>query len=546
MMKKTHIFIIVVFLLFGLISCRGKETSYDIIQANDPDVPYRIQTIEDGTQKKSYIENRQGIAEIFLSSEIRTDIVVMADQIEIEELEPYFAIAKETGLNTLELPFLWKMFETGKREYDNETINWMLDTAKAYDLKINLIWYGSFVDGESRTGYYPNDIKEDTDTYAVEKDLYDFGIFGRVRVLDWTDEDLLSRETYALYRLMNEVHAWNQANDQYDPIVSVQIGQGLDRFPRWRINQYEVTDDEGILMTQSDGWDVVNTYVDHMSRAVKYADYQPLTRIEFTEQNGVVGYVYDLYDLEYVDLVSPTYLHTIANVKTGIPNFQGAFPNMPIYNAQNWADDMNHKNLLASFALGAIGFNSYQLSAAVHYPEPPNGALYARIDRSKSAVSDMFEQNNQRVDDLKGMIEGLEAAYPVVAKTTYGNMLVLGMDTRLEPEEQQKLYARNGLMVTSTNPVDGLGFILSNKDEVLAYATKSMTLTFDHAVFVNASFGSYDDFGFWQNDGSVVLENNITLELDAHTLYRLRVASIDDLPDRIPEGFSDAVDAIRG
>ena len=547
MMRKIVIYLLVISALFFLMACQKESKRVILEEKTTFHAPYRMESHTVSTYEKSYIVNRQGVPELILSSEIRLDIIMLADQLEIEDVEPYFAIAKETGLNTVELPFLWTWIETEKDVYDTTMLFKLLDYAKAYDLKINFIWYGSFVDGESRTGLYPNYIAEDHHTYKVMLDLYDFGIFGRVKMMDWTNQALLDRESLAIYEMFNAVYDWNIENNRYDPVVMVQLGQGLDRFPRWRITQYEVLGDDGILLTQQEGWDIVETYIKALSQAVKYAAYRPLTRIEFTEQNGVVGYVTSIKNLPHIDLVSPTYLHSIANAKTGIRNFVTDLPGMPIYNAQNWADDSNHKNMLATIALGAFGFNAYQLSAAVYYPEPPNGALYHRIDRSQDTVLTMFTQKNQRVDLFKPIYHALSKAYVDVLMTPRQNFVVLGMDTRISSGNPQYLYTQSGLMFTYSNPEHGLGFVIQHGDYVTLFASEDATITFENVIFINATQGYYDQNGNWINQGQVSLSNNnLTLTIEKNTVYRLRISTLQALPVPLSANYVNSFDAIRG
>ena len=139
-------------------------------------------------------------------------------------------------------------------------------------------------------------------------DLFDFAHYGRVSIMDWSDDDLLERETKAIYNMMNYVYEWNHKNDLYDPVVSVQIGQGAERFQRWRITQYVVLDKEGNLYNANDAWAMVHKYLNTVAKGVKYSKYKALTRVEFCEQNSVVNYVRDIEQLEFIDIVCPTYL----------------------------------------------------------------------------------------------------------------------------------------------------------------------------------------------------------------------------------------------
>ncbi len=534
---KKYIIMMMFILTIGLTSCDENTTT------NNQEIlePYTIKTNITEYGSKSYIENSAGLPIISLSTEVRLDQLILADKVTNEELEEYFKLASDTGFNTLDLAFMWSSVETSKDIYDDTLINNILDLANEYNLMLNLNWYGSFVDGETRSAYIPDYIYENNEDYPFIADLYDFGVFGRIGIIDFSNENLMTRESKAIKALMDFVNVWSSENLVY-PLVQVQIGQGLDRFPRWRINQYEVMD-EGILMTSSKGWELVNGYIDNISSAVKDSNYKALTRVEFTEQNAVVNYVYNIYDLENVDLVSPTYLHQMPNVKSGMLSFQESFDTLPIYNAQNWCDDNSHRLVLASFALGGIGFNTYPLTFPRYYPVSNSGQLYGRYNPEGDVL---FEEVNQRATDLRNIMLGLSQAYVDVAKTPRRNFLVLGLDNRISDGETQKLYTFDGLIVDSTMGEAGEGFVISNDGYVYVYTTQAANIAFSNVTFLNATLGYYDLNGDWISESDVALQNqNDVLITEAFKLYRLKVFNLNELPTNLSEDYISSYDAIR-
>lgn len=536
------VFTCFVILLIVLVGC-NKQKENKLVRTSEYIEPYAIITSD---QYKTHLVDKYGIPYIMLSTEIRTDILMFADGLTPEEMEPYFALVKHTDLNTIELPIIWSDIEISQDQYRFDTIKTYLDLAKKYDLKVNLLWYGSLIDGETRTALIPQYIREDEKTYPIIQDLYDFGIFGRVKIYDWTNDNLLYREGLALYNVMNYVYEWNKNNDNYDPVVMVQIGQGADRFPRWRVNQYEVKDEDGLLLANEEAWNIVNTYLTEVAKGVKYAKYRALTRVEFTEQNAVVNYVRTIYQLDNIDIVAPTYLHSIANVKSGIRNFSDEFNDIPIINPENWANDHNHRSLLATFALGGVGYVAYPLSWAVYYPEPVNGALYNRININGNNLEEQFTQKGTRANDTKAITQGLTKAYIDVAKTKRGNFAVIGMDNRINVGDPQKIYTQSGVMFSYQSSEQSLGFVLVNDGYVYVYSTANGVITFSNVTFITATKGYYDKQGNWINEGSVsFIENNLGLEIEKETLYRIKIYAVNPLPTTIPTDYVNTVDSIR-
>lgn len=542
-MKNIKYFVLplIILNLFGCNDNIISSSTQDIVN-QEGITPYHQEVSESG---KAILLNRKEVPQIILSSLLRTDLFINADFKNASEMEDYFAIAKETNMNTIELSIMWSQIEKSYDNYDYTDLKCYLDFAKKYDLKINLEWYGSFVDGETHMSNVPNYIN-DSSTYPIIKDMFDFANFGRCKILDWSNENLLNREQKAIYNMMNYIYSWNLENDNYDPVIMVQIGQGVDRFQRWRVDAYDIQD-----MTSERAWNLAKKYLNEVGKGVKYSKYKAITRSEFCEQNAVVNYVRDIKDLEYIDVVSPTYLHEIASTKNGIKSFNDEYSEMFLMNSENWASDINHKQTLATFAMGASGYVSYQLSCPLYFPESPNGALYKRYNESGTTLEEKFVENNTRATDTKNINKALLDAYIGVANAPRNRFASFGLNNLLNSKEEseQKIYLNNGLMFKYSNPNDALGFAISDGNYVYAYSSKDALLEIGNCTITMAQSGSFNKSGEWDISSSVTLENNSILNLNAGKVYRIRIASINDLPSATSLkdlGYLTPLDSIRG
>lgn len=541
---KNIKYLVLPLIILNLFGCNDNiisSSTQDIVN-QEGITPYHQEVSESG---KAILLNRKEVPQIILSSLLRTDLFINADFKNASEMEDYFAIAKETNMNTIELSIMWSQIEKSYDNYDYTDLKCYLDFAKKYDLKINLEWYGSFVDGETHMSNVPNYIN-DSSTYPIIKDMFDFANFGRCKILDWSNENLLNREQKAIYNMMNYIYSWNLENDNYDPVIMVQIGQGVDRFQRWRVDAYDIQD-----MTSERAWNLAKKYLNEVGKGVKYSKYKAITRSEFCEQNAVVNYVRDIKDLEYIDVVSPTYLHEIASTKNGIKSFNDEYSEMFLMNSENWASDINHKQTLATFAMGASGYVSYQLSCPLYFPESPNGALYKRYNESGTTLEEKFVENNTRATDTKNINKALLDAYIGVANAPRNRFASFGLNNLLNSKEEseQKIYLNNGLMFKYSNPNDALGFAISDGNYVYAYSSKDALLEIGNCTITMAQSGSFNKSGEWDISSSVTLENNSILNLNAGKVYRIRIASINDLPSATSLkdlGYLTPLDSIRG
>ncbi len=552
MKKFTKLIPLLLVICFVLSSCAVVSTTNNEIKniTDKYDQPYNAST---STSGKGVLLNRQSVPIIMTSALLRTDLLVNADFLQPSEMEDYFAIAKETNLNTLELTLMWSQIEPEKDAYDFSALEVYLNYAKTYNLKLNIEWYGSFVDGETHTANIPDYIADDHDTYPLIADLYDFANYGRCCIMDWTNENLLERESLALWNTMNFIYEWNQNNDHYDPVIMVQIGQGTDRFQRWRIEAYNIIDDDGSTMSQEKAWSMVQTYINEMARAVKYSSYKALTRVEFCEQTAVVNYVRDIEKLEYVDVVSPTYLHEISSTKNGIKSFADEYSEMFIMNAENWASDLNERQILATFGMGASGYVSYQLSSPRYYPESPNGALYSRYNPDGQTLSEKFTEKGTRATTTASINGALLKAYIAVANAPRSLFATFGLNNLLNnktgEERTQNIYLSNGILLTYSNPENAIGFAIYDENYIYAWSNADAELIILNCTLTVCQKGSFDEDGEWINDGNVMLSNNTTLSCESGIVYRIRVGNVSSLPSSATlkeQGFLSPLDSIRG
>ena len=513
--------------------------------------PYKQELSDAG---KARIVDSVGTPQLILSALVRTDLLINADFLDSDEIEDYFAICKETGLNTIEIVIMWSQIEIDYNRYDFTDVKNYLDYAKKYGLKVNLEWYGSFVDGESHSANVPDYITNNPSTYPMIMDLFDFANYGHASIMDWSNDNLIKREAKAIYHLMNYVYDWNQENGNYNPVIMVQIGQGLDRFARWRIDAYKVLGSDGNLYNTDEAWTMINKYANGIAQGVKYSKYKALTRVEFCEQNAVVNYVRNIKELEYIDMVCPTYLHTIPTQKNGIKNFAEEFTDMAVLNVENWASDENHKHLLTTMAMGGSGYVSYQLSSPLYYPESPNGTLYNRYNAEGETLAEKFVEKNNRASKTKQLNEMLTKAYVAVANSKRTTFAAFGLNNLVSSGTVQKIYIKtdtdnNGILLQFSNPADTLAFVVYDQNYLYVATTSNASFQFTNCTLTVCQKGYFNASGDWESQGNVTLKDNKQLTAEKDVVYRIRVTGISSLPSSSQldsNGYKGTLDSVRG
>ena len=543
-MKKS-LFLLPI-LLIASCNNTSKPSNKDVnfVDHKDGLTPYRYERSDGG--KARIVDNNHNPI-LVQSTLLRTDLLKNADFMTASEMEDYFAVAKETAMNTVDITIMWSEIETSYNVYEFSELDYYLSYAKQYDLKLNIEWYGSFTDGETHTVNLPDYVVEDQKTYPLIIDMFDFANYGRCEIINWKNSALIHREQLALYSMMNHIYDWTVGHNNYAPVMMLQIGQGIDRFQRWRIEAYKVPGSDGNLMGADEAWSMVNNYINQMGKAVKYSKYKALTRVEFCEQNAVVNYVRNIANLEYVDFVSPTYLHEIGNTKNGIRSFADDYEDMPVINAENWANDINYKQILVNYALGGTGYVSYQLSAPRYFPESPNGALYKRYNAEGATLAQKFAQNGTRATDTKMINTALSKLFVPACNAVRANFATFGLDG-LVTGQMQKEYLKCGLLLDFSNPTDNLGFAIYDQNYLYCFCNKSAVLTINNCTITVGQRGSFSANGTWTSEETITLTDNKTLNMTANATYRIRLASIASLPSQSElqtNGYKSTLDSIR-
>ena len=165
-MKKYNI-LLALFILSSCVSCntnsnQSENKNDQMVNQEIADKPYSQSASDDG---KVRIVDKNDNPMLVLSALLRTDLLINADFLTANQMEDYFAICKETGLNCIDIPIMWSQIEKQYDNYDFTDIKTYLDFAKRYDLKVNIEWYGSFVDGETHSANIPEYVYKDRKSY---------------------------------------------------------------------------------------------------------------------------------------------------------------------------------------------------------------------------------------------------------------------------------------------------------------------------------------------------------------------------------------------
>lgn len=80
-------------------------------------------------------------------------------------LEPYWEPLKQAGINTVLAVIGWEQVEPEEGEFDFTLVDNLITDARAHDLKLMLLWFGSWKNGMS--SYHPKWVKNDNDRFPL-------------------------------------------------------------------------------------------------------------------------------------------------------------------------------------------------------------------------------------------------------------------------------------------------------------------------------------------------------------------------------------------
>ena len=102
-----------------------------------------------------------------------------------EYMKPYWPQLKESGVNTVLAVVSWEMIEPEEGKFDFKVVDELIEDARANDLKLALLWFGSWKNGY--TSYTPKWVKKDTGRFplALTKDGKQLSIMTTLSQTSW-------------------------------------------------------------------------------------------------------------------------------------------------------------------------------------------------------------------------------------------------------------------------------------------------------------------------------------------------------------------------
>lgn len=487
---------------------------------NDYVVASKMSTLNNGKTIIEYLNKPFTL----LGTEIRTDGFMNADKFSIEECEVFFAKAKELEVTTLQIPLEWKDIEPKEGEFDFTYLKKILEYADKYGLKLELLWYGTSMCGESHSYSIPEYILADGLTYPKYDadrtgEFWDY--YGISWFLDLTNENLLRKESEALTKSMNFIYEYNKETNTF-PVVAVQILNEVDNFVRWRIiDKYIVSPITHERMSVEEAWNNVMTPLNRYGLAVKNSKYRCVTTTNFAkstcgdyigtpsqvfiDDNNVYdppSWVKDIFNLEGIDCVGDDcYDASVKNMKGVMNMFGEKLPGNFPHCAENAGDYDNIASLtLAAFSQGA-GYCIYDLCTPLTFTKDGEN-----VDQGITVMNkDTHEiTNTNHFNNVKEMNRLLKDAGENVVSFNPNDFIAYNAKTRNPLLNTTQTINTTHVKTTFNTTSGALGFGVENDNSFIFGVDKEATIKLENIHITNVQKGRFinDEFVVEEELGS--------------------------------------------
>lgn len=458
-----------------------------------------VSRIAKTTDGKTYIEV-DGKPFLYAGAQVRQDLFCNVDFLKAADIEKYFAAAAKLGVTCIGVPIQWSDIEYRKDEYAFTKLDTFFGFCNKYNLKMEILWFGSVMCGSTHSLFVPSYLLNEGDTYPKEGPIGkdDFG--GIAYRLDVDNPNILERESKAVAALMDHIWEWDRMNGGKHPIIGVQVENEPDSYPRW----------------QQGDWSGLYTLLDTIGKTVKDSKYKVVTRVNVTCVNDVFDWVESIFNLEGIDIVGPDpYCFSPVEIKDAINNYSGKLPGNFAHIPENKAAIPQCDSLmLSAFATGG-GYNMYELATV----------LYAGNYTEEFGILNRDLTDKPYTQRVRNLLRCLRDLYVDVVLTPQDNFAAFNINTTNPKLIFTQTANAGNVAITYDTSNGGLAGAMVCNGYIAAFTTTDGKMSFDNASLGAVETGSYDAEGRWKKDGAAQLKGN-TLEMKANTAYRIALTEV--------------------
>lgn len=480
---------------------------------------------------------------LFIGAQIRTDAFMNCDKLSYSQIKALFAEASKLGVTCVQIPVEWAKLEYAQDKFDYTFLFNILNFANEYDIKVELLWFGTNMCGDTHSYTVPDYILRDGKTYpkfdALRTGEY-WNYYGIMWFLDFDNENLIARETNAITKMMEYVYEYDSTHGAHKPVIGVQVLNEPDIFARWRIKDKNVLSREtGETMTIDEAYTKICNSLNALGKAVKAAKYKVYTRVNlasstnadaFGNANGIYSgtdvknapdFAIIMQALEGIDIIGDdSYTSSIRNIKGITSMFATKIPNNFGHIAENDGDYSNTASLLLTAISQHGGYSVYDLLTSPYFIANGTGKVDQGIMSYKSGSYTEFTYK-KHYQQVKDVINGLKMVDFEVYNVSAEDFACFNLKTDNAKDSLNQTVNTTNVTLTFVTSNGAIGYAIDAGDHLDVYVTADATLTIGNAQIGSVQTGAYENKTFKGTNVGVAS----TLTLKANTLYRIEYVS---------------------
>lgn len=506
----------------------------------DPDADYLVSRIVTTETGKTYIEV-DGKPYAIRGGQVRLDGLTndylneagRPAPLTDSEIEEYFKVAKQIGLNTLEIPIEWRRIEPEKDQYDFTLVDKILTMANNNGLKVEILWFSTNMCGDSCANQLPPYIFNDSVTYSrftCDKEVVS-RMYGEMTWLIGNDPDLMEREALALTNMMEHIHTWNLANGMKNPLIGVQVQNEADGMLRWRLDQRSLKYN-GSPADPEFVWNAILGGLDNAGKAVKNAKYKVYTRVNLTVTLGTGKFPQfpnhnftpqDVLDLEGIDIVGDdAYNEEPSIVNRDMKQFGALSGNYP-HIAENMGDYSSSASLFLTTYQAGGSYMFYDMATPEFFIWLNGGSSY-RMDQGLINYDFSYKDHSEQTIDIINGIKKMDSIVPVVSSEDFA---VFNVQTQLPVTNYTQTICTSNLEIKYHTTNGGIAFAIEHDGYLYIYSTEDCVFSVLNAKYYYAAqIGYYNGEEFVVEDKAPLPYMGVDFEVKGSKLYRLKITEV--------------------
>lgn len=478
---------------------------------------------------------------LYIGTQIRVDALMNCDKLTYDQIGLLFEQASQLGVTCVQIPVEWAKLEIEEDRFDFTYLWYMMKFANRYDLKMELLWFGTNMCGDTHSYTVPDYILRDGKTYpkfdALRTGEY-WNYYGIMWFLDFDNENLVRRECNAIGKMMAYIYEYDSTHGAKQPVIGVQVLNEPDIFARWRVpNKQVLSRETGTVMTQEEAYDKICNSLDALGKTVKASNYRVYTRVNLASSTnsdalGNTGGIWQgdavkdapefarrFQALEGIDIIGDdAYVSSVKNIKGIASMYATKLPGNFGHIAENDGSYANTASLILAAVSQHGGYSIYDLLTSPFFVRNGDAKVDQGILEYESGKWDAFVRKAhwQQTHDL---IAGLRAVAHEVYQVSAADFACFNLATDFAREQTEQTINTTHLTLSFRTESGAIGFAIDRGTYLDVWVTGSATLSISGATVTAVASGTCGADGTFT--AGTALEAGASVSLNPCTLYRI-------------------------